>query len=199
MKTTFSSGVIVTSQFLNGFQQIFFDGQDLDHHYNPLGLSSLVQTGSNGLDSAYVSLMSDQPTLDSTGLYSSGSPISGSKVVTGVWNFGYDSAVVGNPTNTIANAPKSYTTNDKYNYAGGFPTPTVAQKFNSLADADIITKEILEQWVDNSLVSVAVFASTVPTTQTSAGNSGEIAVDSTHFYWYDGTNWQRVAADTTPW
>jgi hypothetical protein len=145
MKTTFSSGVIVTSQFLNGFQQIYFDGQDLDHHYAPLGLNSLVQTGPNGLDSAYVSLINDQPNLDAAGLYVSGFSITGFKVVSGGWNFGYDSAVVGNPTNVIANAPKSYTTNDKFNNAGGTPAPTVPQKFAALDDPDLVTKLVLEQ------------------------------------------------------
>ncbi len=147
-KTTFSSGVIVTSQWLNGAQQIYFDGQDLDWHYAPLGLNSLVRTGPNGLDSAYVTLTTDQPELTTAGLFISGAPISGSKVITGVWNFGYDPLQVGNPVNVRENAPKSYTTNDKYNFAGGFPSPTVPQKFNSLADADIITKEVLEQWVE---------------------------------------------------
>ena len=145
MKTTFSSGVIVTSQFLNGAQQIYFDGQDLDWHYAPLGLNSLVQTGPNGLDSAYVSLINDQPNLDAAGLYVSGFSINGFKVVSGGWNFGYDSAVVGNPTNVIANAPKSYTTNDKFNNAGGTPAPTVPQKFAALDDPDLVTKLVLEQ------------------------------------------------------
>jgi hypothetical protein len=146
-KTTFSSGVIVTSQFLNGFQQIYFDGQDLDHHYPPLGLNSLVRTGPNGLDSAYVTLTTDQPELDSNGLLISGAPISGNKVVTGMWSFGYDPLQVGNPVNIRENAPKSYTTNDKYNYAGGAPTPTVPQKFNVLDNPDLVTKEVLEGWV----------------------------------------------------
>jgi hypothetical protein len=147
-KTTFSSGVIVTSQWLNGAQQIYFDGQDLDWHYPPLGLNSLVRTGPNGLDSAYVTLTTEQPELDNTGLLVSGAPISGGKVVTGLWNFGYDPLVVGNPTNIRDNAPKSYTTNDKYDYANGFPTPTVQQKFDSLDSADLITKEVLDQWVN---------------------------------------------------
>ena len=146
-KTTFSSGVIVTSEWLNGAQQIFFDGQQIDWHYPPLGLNSLVRTGPNGLDSAYVTLTTDQPELDSNGLLLSGAPISGNKVVTGMWNFGYDPLQVGNPANIRENAPKSYTTNDKYNYAGGFPTPTVPQKFASLDNADLITKEVLEGWV----------------------------------------------------
>ena len=148
-KTTFSSGVIVTSQWLNGAQQIFFDGQSLDWHYAPLGLNSLVRTGPNGLDSAYVTLTTDQPELTSAGLLISCAPISGSKVITGVWNFGYDPLQVGNPVNIRENAPKSYTTNDKFNFAGGFPSPTVPQKFNSLVGADIVTKEVLEQWVEH--------------------------------------------------
>ena len=148
MKTTFSSGVIVTSAWLNGAQQIYFDGQDLDWHYAPLGLNSLVRNGPNVLDSAYVTLTSDQPELDSNGLLISGAPISGSKVITGLWNFGYDPFVVGNPQNVRANAPKSFTTNDKYDYAGGLPTPTVPQKFAALDAADIVTKEVVEQWVE---------------------------------------------------
>jgi len=148
-KTTFSSGVIVTSQFLNGAQQIYFDGQDLDWHYPPLGLNSLVRTGPNGLDSAYASLDGNQPTLDSNGLYLSGTPISGTKVVTGIWNFGYDPLIVGNPVNIVENAPKSYTTNDKYNYADGLPTPTAEQKLAALDKADLITKEILVDIVNS--------------------------------------------------
>lgn len=146
-KTTFSSGVIVTSQWLNGAQQIYFDGQDLDWHYAPLGLNSLVRTGPNGLDSAYVTLGTDQPELDSTGLLVSGAPVSGDKVVTGLWSFGY--APLGtNPANIRANAPKSYTTNDKYNYAAGVPSPTIPDKFAALDDEDLITKEVVQQWVE---------------------------------------------------
>jgi hypothetical protein len=155
-KTTFSSGVIVTSQFLNGFQQIYFDGQDLDHHYPPLGLNSLVRTGPNGLDSAYVTLTTPQPEMTAGGLLVSGAPISGDKVVTGIWNFGYDPLVAGNPVNIRNNAPKSYTTNDKYSYAGGFPSPTVPQKLNALDEADIITKEVLVQWTEYLLDTLEI-------------------------------------------
>jgi len=147
-KTTFSSGVIVTSQWLNGAQQIYFDGQDLDWHYAPLGLNSLIRTGVNGLDSAYVTLSTDQPVLDASGLFVSGAPISGNKVVTGVWNFGYDPLQAGNPSNIRQNAPKSYTTNDKFSYANGVASPTAAQKFAALDDSDIVTKEVLQSWVD---------------------------------------------------
>lgn len=154
MKTTFSSGVIVTSQWLNGAQQIFFDGQDLDWHYPPLGLNSLVRTGPNGLDTAYVTLGTNQPELNISGLYQSGSPITGSKVVSGVWNFGYDPLQVGNPANIVENAPKSYTTNDKYEYANGTPGPTIPQKFGALDPEDLITKEVLEEWVTYLLSDV---------------------------------------------
>lgn len=147
-KTTFSSGVIVTSQWLNGAQQIYFDGQDLDWHYNPLGLSSLITAGPDGLDSRYVTLGTNQPTLSAQGLFETGKPISGGKVVTGYWSYGYDPAVTGNPVNNIAYVPKSYVTNEKYQYAGGIPTPTLPQKLQSLADEDIITKEILQEQLD---------------------------------------------------
>ena len=155
-KTTFSSGVIVTSEWLNGAQQIYFDGQDLDWHYPPLGLNSLVRTGPNGLDSAYVTLATDQPTVDASGNYQSGLAISGAKVAVGPWFFGYDPAVAGNPANVVANAPKSYTTNSKYDYAGGTPSPTVFQKFTSLDAADLITKEILDQWTDYLLENLEI-------------------------------------------
>jgi hypothetical protein len=155
-KTTFSSGVIVTSAFLNGAQQIFFDGMDLDWHYPQLGINSLVTAGPNGLDSAYVTLGTDQPTLDNSGLYVSGSPISGSKVVTGPWLFGYDQTVVGNPVNVNAYAPKSFTTNSKYENANGIPTPSIPQKFAALDDADIVTKEVLADQISEVLDSLEI-------------------------------------------
>jgi hypothetical protein len=155
-KTTFSSGVIVTSQFLNGAQQIYFDGQDLDWHYPQLGLNSLITAGPNGLDSAYVSLGTDQPTLDNTGLYVSGTPITGSKVVAGPWQFGYDFSVVGNPVNINAYAPKSFTTNSKYEDANGIPTPNIPQKFAALDDADIVTKEVLADQINELLDSLEI-------------------------------------------
>jgi hypothetical protein len=156
-KTTFSSGVIVTSQWLNGAQQIYFDGQDLDWHYQPLGLNSLVRTGPNGLDSAYVTLGTDQPELDAAGKFLAGLPVSGSKVITGLWNFGYDqNPILGNPANVIANAPKSFTTNDKYNNANGIPSPTIPQKFAALVDADLVTKLTLLDQIENLLESLEV-------------------------------------------
>ncbi len=178
-KTTFSSGVIVTSQWLNGAQQIYFDGADLDWHYAPLGLNSLVRTGPNGLDSAYVTLDTDQPEMTVGGAYVSGTPILGNKVVAGLWNFGYDPLVVGNPVNIRENAPKSYTTNDKYEYAGGTPSPTVPDKFNSLDNADLVTKEVLQQWVeylfDTLEIDNGVYASgSNPACENYAGDSDTI-------------------------
>ena len=156
MKTTFSSGVIVTSSWLNGAQQIYFDGQDLDWHYSPLGLDSLVQTGPNGLDSAYVTLATNQPELATSGAYISGIPISGNKVITGLWNFGYDPLVAGNPVNVKANAPKSYTTNDKYNYANGIPAPSLSQKYAALSDPDLVTKLVLTEHVQDLLEQLVI-------------------------------------------
>jgi hypothetical protein len=176
-KTTFSSGVIVTSQWLNGAQQIYFDGQDLDWHYAPLGLNSLVRTGPNGLDSAYVTLDTNQPEISAAGLYISGAGLTGTKIVEGIWNFGYDPAQVGNPANTIANAPKSYTTNDKYNYANGALTPTVPQKFTSLDAADLVTKEVMETWVEYLLETLEIdngvyYSASNPTCQNYSVGSG---------------------------
>ena len=179
MKTTFSSGVIVTSQWLNGAQQIFFDGQDLDWHYAPLGLNSLVQTGPNGLDSAYLTLATSQPELSGAGALISGSPVSGSKVVTGLWSFGYNPLVVGNPANILANAPKSYTTNDKYNNAGGVVSPTVSQKYAALADPDILTKLVLTEKLDDLLENLEIdngvyYSGTNPACENYAGGSAVI-------------------------
>lgn len=157
MKTTFSSGVIVTSAWLNGAQQIYFDGQDLDWHYDPLGLDSLITAGPNGLDSRYVTLNTDQPQLDpATGRFISGAPISGTKVVIGPWQFGYDSSVVGNPANILANAPNSYTTNDRYENANGIPSPTPAQKFAALDDPNLITKLVLADQLDDLLSNLEI-------------------------------------------
>ena len=154
-KTTFSSGVIVTSAWLNGAQQIYFDGQDLDWHYPPLGLNSFVISGPNGLDARYVTLGTEQPTVVA-GVYQSGIPISGSKVVTGPWSYVYNPLLVGNPTKIISNAPKSFTTNDKYDNAGGAPAPTVPQRWAALDDEDLITKKIVGEWVDYNLDTLEV-------------------------------------------
>jgi hypothetical protein len=164
-KTTFSSGVIVTSQWLNGAQQIFFDGQNLDWHYPPLGLESFITGGPSGLDSRYITLATDQPNLltqifgsgQVTYKYASGSPVTGTKVVTGLWTFGYDPLVtLSNPANDPRNAPLNFTTNTKYNYADGLPAPTIAQKYNSLSDPDIITKQILSDQISDTIQNLEI-------------------------------------------
>lgn len=142
-KTTFSSGVIVTSAWLNGAQNIVFDGQDIDWHYNPLGLDSLMTKGPNGLDTRYITLGTDQPSLSTSGIYLTGQPIAGNKVATGKWTFGFDPEENPQLVQNYDNAPKSYLTNLKYDNANGIPNPSQAQKFAALEDADIITKKVL--------------------------------------------------------
>lgn len=152
MKTTFSSGVIVTSEFLNGFQRISFDGQDLDHHYDPLGLDSLVTKGPNGLDSRYVTLNTDQPTLSTTGIFLTGEPITGDKVVTGSWDFGFNPATNPTVSQNYDNAPKSFLTNLKYENANGEFFPTIAQKYSALSEADFVTKKVLVDQFEDFIV-----------------------------------------------
>lgn len=156
MKTTFSSGVVVTSKWLNGAKEIFFDGQDLDWHYNPLGLNSLITVGPNGLDTRYMTLGTNQPNLSTLGEFISGTPISGTKVVTGLWWFGFPEipGIGGNvnPRNIPNNAPLSYTTNAKYFYANGVNDPSIDQKYAGLVDVDLVTKLILTEQLDNLVV-----------------------------------------------
>lgn len=147
-KTTFGNGVIVTNKWLNGAKQIFFDGQDLDWHFNPLGLESLVLRGPNGLDSRYVTLTTDQPNLTTTGVYISGFPISGSKVFTGKISFGYDPSLNPSIEESKQNAPLSFLTNAQYNWANGIVSPSVVQKYASLQDAHLVTKKILQDQFD---------------------------------------------------
>lgn len=157
MKTTFGTGVIVTNAWLNGAKNISFDGQDLDWHYDPLGLNSLVTAGPNGLDSRYLTLSTDQPVLSGTNEFILGTPITGSKVTLGKWWFGlpkvldeYGNSV--NPDNIVENAPRSYVTNDKFDYANGTPSPSLTQKFAALNDADLITKFILNELLDSLVI-----------------------------------------------
>jgi hypothetical protein len=146
-KTLFSSGVIVTSEWLNGARNVVFDGQDLDWHYNPLGLSSLVTVGPDGLDSRYLTLNTAQPGLSSSGEFLTGQPISGGKVVTGSWTFGFNPTENPTLTQNYNSAPRSFLTNLKYENANGINPASVTQKFAALSDSDLITKKIL---VENS-------------------------------------------------
>lgn len=158
MKTTFGNSVIVTSKWLNGAKRLFFDGQDLDWHFDPLGLESLVTRGPNGLDSRYMTLGTSQPNMAPNGAYISGPFVSGPKVVTGFWSFGVNPVL--NPTIDLqngVNAPLSYLTNVKYNYANGINPSSVPQKFSSLSDPDLITKKILLEQFSNMVVDNGLY------------------------------------------
>ncbi len=133
MKTTFGPGVIVTSKWLNGAREIYFDGQDADWHYSPINLGDIQRGGSEGLDSIYVTTTSDQTF--------GGTPITGRKSFMGFVAFGASSN--SNPDN----APVSWATLAKFNQGGSEQNFTL--KFANLAGQDIITKEILDQQIIN--------------------------------------------------
>ena len=132
-KTTFGPGVIVTSKFLNGAQEIYFDGQNLDWHYPPINSGDIQRGGTTGLDNVYVTVATEQTF--------SGIPITGNKSFMGRVSFG--DAVSSSP---LA-APNSYSTNTKFNQGGS--TQTFTLKYANLAAADLITKEVLTQQVAN--------------------------------------------------
>ena len=132
-KTTFGPGVIVTSKFLNGLQQLHFDGLDEDFHYPQINLSDIQRGGDTGLDSIYVTLGTDQ-TYAST-------PITGNKSFQGLVSYGDQT------TSIPSNAPKSWVTNDKFNQGG--VSQEFLVKYANLADEDMLTKAVLEQRVDN--------------------------------------------------
>jgi hypothetical protein len=170
-KTTFSSGVIVTSQWLNGAKQIYFDGQDLDWHYPPLGLDSLQFSGANGLDARYVTLAGEQSGCFNT------PPISGAKTVTGPWAFGYSQSQgnscfdLGVPQNNPLNAPLSFTTNSKYEFANGTISPTFDQKFSSMDDADLVTVLMLKDRLNNLFIDNGYYARADSTCNNYAGTA----------------------------
>ena len=133
MKTRFGPGVIVTSKFLNGAQQIFFDGVDEDWHFPPIDINDIQRGGELGIDGLYVTIATEQ--------VFGGVPITGSKSFMNLVSFGDE-------VSTVADyAPKSWNTNAKFNSAGA--TSTFASKYAKLEDEDIITKEILSERVDN--------------------------------------------------
>jgi hypothetical protein len=95
-------------------------------------------------------LSTPQPNLE--GDQVSGLAISGTKVVTGVWNFGYAAS----PENVRENAPKSYTTNDKYNFAAGINPSTIPQRFDALQLEDLITKLVLQEQIEYLLDTLVI-------------------------------------------
>ena len=129
-KTQFGPGVIVTSKWLNGAQQIHFDGLDEDWHYPPISVEDIQLDGSLGLDGRYVTIATNQ-------IYG-GTPVTGNKSFMGLVSFG-DTA-----QSTAANAPKSWATNVKFNLGG---SAIYADRFANLSSEDLITKEVLNDLV----------------------------------------------------
>ena len=125
--------MIVTSKWLNGAREIYFDGQDADWHYPPINLGDIQRGGSEGLDGIYVTTNTDQ-TFGVT-------PITGRKSFMGLVAFG--DSTNSNPDN----APKSWLTLAKFNQGGAEQNFTL--KFSNLQDEDIITKGILDQQIQN--------------------------------------------------
>lgn len=121
MKTTFGSGVIITSKFLNGAKNLRFDGKDEDWHYSPLGLESLQKSGEFGLDSRYLTRTTEQNVV-------------GRKNFLAPVHFG----TAENCVDCGAITPKSFASNHKW--FGGTPTGSISR----LDGEDIITKTILE-------------------------------------------------------
>ena len=132
-KTTFGPGVIVTSKFLNGLQQLHFDGLDEDFHYPQINLSNIQRGGDTGLDSIYVTIGTDQT--------SASTPITGNKTFQGLVAFGDENESI------PAYAPKSWVTNAKFDTGGAAQAFSV--KYANLSDEDILTKGVLDQRVDN--------------------------------------------------
>ena len=132
-KTTFGPGVIVTSKFLNGAQNIYFDGQQLDWHYPPINSGDIQRGGSAGVDNVYVTVSTDQTF--------GGVPITGNKTFMSRVTFG-DSL----SASALA-APASFSTNAKFNVGGA--TQTFSAKYANLSVADVLTKEILTQQIAN--------------------------------------------------
>ena len=130
-KTQFGPGVIVTSKWLNGAQQIFFDGLNEDWHYPPISTDDIQQGGTLGLDGRYVTIATDQSYGNN--------PVTGNKSFMGLVSFG-DSAY-----SVAATAPKSFTTNKKFNL-GGSLLP-FADRFANLNTEDILTKQVLDALV----------------------------------------------------
>jgi hypothetical protein len=130
-KTTFGPGVVVTSKFLNGAQQIYFDGADLDWHYPPISLYDIQRGGENGLDNIYVTLKTDQTY--------GGTPIIAHKSFMSLVEFGDTAQADPNA------APKSWSTVAKFNLGGS--STTWQNRFDNLANEDLLTKSVLSDLI----------------------------------------------------
>ena len=133
-KTTFGPGVIVTSKWLNGAQQLYFDGLDQDWHFPPINAKDLQRGGVDGIDTTYVTVATDQEYGNTTG-------ITGNKSFMNRVEFG------SKMKSSSLFAPKSFNTNAKFNLGGS--SQTFNEKFSNLEDEDIVTKEILSEQMTN--------------------------------------------------
>ena len=123
-KTQYAPGVVVTSRWLNGARQLFFDGIDEDWHYDPLTTSDIKRIGDKGFDNLYVTRETFQQ-------------ISGNKTFDGDVKFG-DSE-----SSDPDNSPKAYSTNAKFNRGG--ENRLFSQKWQNLDEYDLITKRIMTE------------------------------------------------------
>lgn len=139
-KTTFGSGVVITSKFLNGAKEIRFDGADQDWHYQPLNVNDIQKSGDLGLDSRYLTRTTEQI-------------ISGKKTTLAPFHFGVEDECI----NCAAVAPKSFSTNHKW--FGGTEVGAISR----LENEDIITKMVLEgRLINFGFKDLADFDCTLP-------------------------------------
>lgn len=109
MKTRFGPGVIVTSEWLNGSQELYFDGQtDLDWHFNPLTVLDIQRTNPSrtGFNDTYVTTQTAQTAAG-------GQAILGEKEFQSYVSFGVDNLSSANATYTVSPKAK-YTSSDAY-------------------------------------------------------------------------------------
>lgn len=81
-KTIFSPAVRVSTEWLNGSQNLVFDGADEDWHYPPLTSDSLQLTGEGGMDSVLVTVGTAQ-TVTGPKVWSNSNTFTGSLVANG--------------------------------------------------------------------------------------------------------------------
>jgi len=130
MKTTFGPGVIVTSKWLNGAKKLYFDGVDADFHYDPINGGDIQRGGTNGLDSVYVTVGTDQEYGGSPG-------VTGRKSFMGQIQFGDKFSASGFVS------PLSWNTNARFNRGGS--DQNFSLKYANLEDADLVTKQIMTE------------------------------------------------------
>lgn len=108
-KTVFGPGVIVTSEWLNGSQQLYFDGQvDLDWHYNPLTVLDVQRTNPSrtGFNDQYITTQTAQTAAG-------GQAVVGEKEFQSHVTFGVDNAASAAATYTVAPTAR-YTATDNF-------------------------------------------------------------------------------------